>query len=98
VDELAPSAIAWPNEKKQKLLYSEDLALNPPELQVKLHECFGATEHPRLCEGRVSVKTWLCQPDGKRIQSTSDWPQFRAGEYPKLKPALQKKFPGFTWL
>ncbi|HEV8544620.1 MAG TPA: ATP-dependent helicase HrpB [Verrucomicrobiae bacterium] len=98
VDELAPSAIAWPNEKKQKLLYSEDLALNPPELQVKLHECFGATEHPRLCEGRVSVKTWLCQPDGKRIQSTSDWPQFRAREYPKLKPALQKKFPGFTWL
>jgi ATP-dependent helicase HrpB len=97
VDELAPTAVAWPGEKKVKLLYSDD-AGEGPELQVKLHECFGASDHPRICEGRVPVKVWLCSPDGKRLASTTDWPTFRAKEYPKLKPALQKKFPGFTWL
>lgn len=97
VEELAPQAIAWPGEKKLKLLYFENDP-NPPELQVKLHECFAATEHPRICEGRIPVKVWLCSPDGKRLQSTEDWPAFRSKEYPKIKPALQKKFSGFTWL
>jgi ATP-dependent helicase HrpB len=97
VDELAPISIAWPGEKKLKLLYSEE-GKEGPELQVKLHECFGAAEHPRICEGRVPVKVWLCSPDGKRIASTTDWPAFRTREYPKIKPGLQKKFPGFTWL
>jgi ATP-dependent helicase HrpB len=65
---------------------------------VKLHECFAATEHPRVCEGRIPVKLWLTTPDGKRIESTTDWPTFRKTIYPKLKPSLQKKYPGNTWL
>ena len=36
--------------------------------------------------------------DGKRIEPTTDWPAFRAGQYPKLKSGLQKKYPGFVWL
>ena len=36
--------------------------------------------------------------DGKRLQFTLDWPAFKAGVYPKLKPALQKKFPSNTWV
>jgi HrpA-like RNA helicase len=97
LDELAPTAIAWPGTKKMKLLYPETPGTDPPELQVKLHECFDAKEHPRICEGKVAVRVFLCSPDGKRLQRTTDWPQFRANEYPKVKSALQKKFPGFTW-
>ena len=67
---------------------------NPPELQVKLHECFALKEHPRVCEGKLPVRLWLCAPDGKRIESTVNWPAFRTNNYPKLKPALQKKYPG----
>ena len=58
---------------------------------MKLHEIFRLKEHPRICEGRLPVKLWLCAPDGKRLESTLDWPAFKAGIYPKLKPALQKK-------
>jgi ATP-dependent helicase HrpB len=102
LDELAPEAVAWRERKKLKLQYPdnppEDREVNPPEAQVKLHECFGLESHPKICEGEVAVKLWLCSPDGKRIQSTSNWPEFRAKEYPKIKANLQKKFPGFTWL
>jgi ATP-dependent helicase HrpB len=86
--------------KAVKLLYPEntpDEPLKQPELQVKLHESFDLTQHPTICEGKVPVRLWLSSPDGKRLQSTTDWPDFRAKDYPKLRAALQKKFPGFTW-
>ncbi len=103
LDELAPLTLMWPDGKKLKLLYAEETLMkggepNPPELQVKLTECFALKEHPRICEGNLPVKLWLCAPDGKRIESTFNWPAFKANNYPKLKPALQKKYPGTTWL
>jgi ATP-dependent helicase HrpB len=103
LDELAPLTIAWPGEKNLKLLYAEqardeDGEPNSPEVQVKLHECFGLKEHPPVCEGRVPVKIWLTAPDGKRLEPTFNWPAFRANSYPKLKSALQKKFPAVLWV
>ena len=101
LDELAPVAISPGGSKLLKLQYQSNApgeALKEPELQVKLHECFAVSEHPKICEGKVAVRLWLCSPDGKRIQSTTNWPEFRQKEYPKLKGTLQKKFPGFTWL
>jgi ATP-dependent helicase HrpB len=64
---------------------------------VKITECFALKDHPRLCEGRIPVRLWVCAPDGKRLGSTLDWANFRAKEYPKLKPALQKKFSSLLW-
>jgi len=103
LDELLPTAIPGPDGKKHKLLYAEEATTktgepNPPELQVKLTECFALKEHPRVCEGKLPVKLWLCAPDGKRIESTLNWPAFKTGGYAKLKPALQKKYPGTVWL
>jgi ATP-dependent helicase HrpB len=103
LEELAPQTIAWPDGRKLKLLYAveprdDDGEPNAPEAQIKLHECFGLKEHPHICEGKVPVKLWLCTPDGKRIDSTFNWLSFKANAYPKLKPALQKKFPGFLWM
>jgi len=103
LDELAPQTIAWHDGRKLKLLYAEnardeDSAPNSPELQVKLHECFALKEHPHVCEGRVPVRLWLCAPDGKRLEATFSWPAFKANSYPKLKPTLQRKYPGMGWL
>jgi ATP-dependent helicase HrpB len=102
LDELAPTSIPWPDGRKLKLQYPEqphgaEGQPNSPELQVKLHECFALKAHPHICEGHVPVKLWLCTPDGKRLEATSNWIAFRANSYPKLKPALQKKHPGVPW-
>jgi ATP-dependent helicase HrpB len=103
LDELAPVGIPWPDGRKLKLLYAETAVAAgnkpvPPEVQVKLQECFALREHPRICEGKLAVKLWLCAPDGKRIEYTTDWPAFKTGSYPKLRPMLQKKFPGTVWV
>ena len=103
LNELVPVQIEWHDGRKLKLQYAEDDVAkngepNPPELQVKLTECFALKEHPRVCEGKLPVKLWLGAPDGKRIESTLDWPAFRASSYPKLRSALQKKYPGTVWL
>jgi ATP-dependent helicase HrpB len=99
IDEMAPAAIQWPDGRKLKLLYHEsagekDGQANPPEVQVKLHECFCLQHHPKICEGRLPVRLWLCGPDGKRLESTSDWLAFKKISYPKLKATLQRKYPG----
>jgi ATP-dependent helicase HrpB len=95
LDELAPTSMTLGDGRKVKLLYVEN---DLPEVNVKLHECFGLSEHPCVCEGKAPVRLWLCSPDGKRIEPTTNWPKFRQENYPKIKSTLTKKFPGFTWL
>jgi ATP-dependent helicase HrpB len=102
LDELAPVSLPWPAGRKLKLLYSEqardqEAEPAPPELQAKLQECFALREHPRVCDGRLPVKLWLCAPDGKRLEATLDWPAFKASRYPALKPMLLRKYPGLAW-
>jgi ATP-dependent helicase HrpB len=92
LNELAPASIAWLDGRKLKLLYAESARnnegeINPPELQVKLQECFGLKEHPRICEGKQPVKLWLCAPmktDLATLISRRSKPNL-----PKQKPALQ---------
>jgi HrpA-like RNA helicase len=103
LDELAPLSIAWPDGRKLKLQYSERARdekgqLASPELQIKLSECFILKEHTHICEGRLPIKFWLCAPDGKRLEATTNWLAFKANSYPKLKSGLQKKYPGVPWL
>ena len=103
LDELVPLHITWPDGRKLKLLYQEtprdeDGEPNAPEVQMKLHECFPLKEHPHLCEGKIPVKFWLTTPEGKRLEATFNWPAFRTNTYPKLKPALQKKYSSTLWV
>ena len=103
VEGLAPTTIHWPDGKKVKLNYPEEVNLargeaEAPEAQVKLHECFQLRDHPFICEGTLPVKFWLCGPDGKRLEATFNWPAFKTNQYPKLKSTLQKKYPGVGWL
>jgi ATP-dependent helicase HrpB len=103
LDELAPQRITWPDGRKLKLIYpaeitDEDNQPNSPELQVKLHECFQLKEHPHIAEGKMPIKLVLSGPDGKRLETTFNWPAFKANTYPKLKAALLKKYPGVLWI
>ncbi len=103
LDELVPVAVPWLEEKKLKLRYPEEVIDDEgqpvgPEAEVKLQECFQLKAHPHVCEGRLPVKLWLCSPDGKRLEATFNWTAFKANGYPKLKQALQRKYPGTAWL
>jgi ATP-dependent helicase HrpB len=103
LDELLPLSIPAiaADERPLKLSYLDPVEdedeLPVPSVQVKLNDCWGMKEHPRVAEGRVPVRLWLMSPDGKRLDGTTDFPAWKASAYPKIRAAIRAKYPGFTW-
>lgn len=109
IDELAPAAVVW-DGARIKLTYTgvaqlgsdedddDDRSIPPgPEAQIKLSECFPHKTHPAVMEGRVPVRLWLQLPNGKRLDSTTDWPAWREKIYPKHRSMIRTKYAGFLW-
>jgi ATP-dependent helicase HrpB len=100
LDELLPLSIPWPEAGKVKLSYSEPDRKDQdawPTAQVKLTTCRDLKEHPVLCEGKVPVRLWLLLPDGKRLDDTTDFPQWKTTRYPKHRATLRAKYPAILW-
>jgi ATP-dependent helicase HrpB len=102
IESAAPTVINAPDGKKLKLTYpespdAEQLAELAPATQVKLTDCWGIKEHPKIAEGRVPIVLRLTAPDGKRVDETTDFPAWRASVYPRLRSALKAKHSGFIW-
>ncbi len=106
LDELAPMSAVW-EDRRFKLTYAglvklgedenDESMLVGPEAQVKLSETFLCKTHPSVAEGKVPVRWWLLLPDGKRLDSTTNWPHWRETVYPKHRATLRTKYPGFLW-
>ncbi|MDB6174391.1 MAG: Helicase-associated domain protein [Chthoniobacteraceae bacterium] len=98
LDELLPLSIPWPDGRKLKLTYPEpDHDDGWPTAQVKLNDSWGLKEHPMLGEGKVPVRLCLLLPDGKRLEATTDFPKWKAANYPKHRATIKAKYPGFAW-
>lgn len=100
LDELLPLSLRWPTGKPVKLTYSESEhpgAPTWPSAQIKLNDCWGLKEQPLLGEGRVPVQLMLLLPDGKRLDTTTDFPKWKSVSYPKHRATLNSKYPGFAW-
>jgi ATP-dependent helicase HrpB len=93
LNELLPASMPWLNKGTTKISYLN----GSPEAQVKIQECWALEEHPTLCEGRLPVLLKLCDPNGKKIATTTDWPRFLAREWRKHRPILTRKSPGHVW-
>ncbi|MGJ8697205.1 MAG: ATP-dependent helicase HrpB [Verrucomicrobiaceae bacterium] len=93
LNELLPASMPWLDKGTTKLTYTD----GTPEAQVKIQECWALEEHPTICEGQLPVLLKLCDPNGKKIATTTDWPRFLLREWRKHRPLLQRKFPGHVW-
>ena len=93
LNELLPPSIPWLDKGTTKVSYLS----GSPEAQVKIQECWALEEHPCICEGSLPVLLKLCDPNGKKIASTTDWPRFLLREWRKHRPIVAKKFPGHVW-
>jgi ATP-dependent helicase HrpB len=98
LDELLPLSIPWPTVRTVKLTYPEGEDEEPwPTVQVKLSECWGLKTHPMLGEGKVPVRLGLLLPDGKRLDTTTDFPRWKTASYPKHRASINVRYPGFVW-
>ena len=91
VDRLAPPAFHTPLGRKVPVDYPED----GPEIELRLQELFGVTEHPQAAG--VPIKITLLSPAQRPVQVTRDLPGFWAGSYADVRKDMKARYPKHPW-
>lgn len=94
LERVAPTHIAVPSGSRIRVDYAD---ATQPVLAVKLQECFGLTETPRLAEGRVPVTMHLLSPAGRPVQVTKDLASFWRNGYFEVRKDLKGRYPRHPW-
>ena len=68
-----------------------------PVVAVKLQECFGWAETPRLAGGRVPVLFHLLSPAGRPLAVTDDLASFWSGPYAQVRAEMRGRYPKHPW-
>jgi ATP-dependent helicase HrpB len=95
VDRLAPSHIQVPTGSRIRVEYR--LGAEAPVLRVRLQECFGMTDTPKVDDGKRSVLMELLSPGFKPVQLTSDLRSFWEGAYFEVRKELRRRYPKHSW-
>lgn len=94
LDRIAPTHLEVPSGSRIRVEYADSAQ---PVLRVKLQECFGLTETPRLAEGRVPVTMHLLSPAGRPVQVTQDLASFWRSGYFEVRKDLKGRYPRHPW-
>src|SRR5699024_12719654 len=109
LDDLAPTRIEMPSGSRIRLDYpdadrtadGQDTAGSDtpagPVLAVKLQECFGWRDLPRICESRVSIPAHLLSPAGSPLAVTADLASFWANAYGQVRAENRGRYPKHPW-
>ncbi|MCC3298937.1 ATP-dependent helicase HrpB [Arthrobacter caoxuetaonis] len=98
LEELAPERLLVPSGSKVQITYPEvDDDGGRPVVAVKLQECFGWAESPRLAGGRARILFHLLSPAGRPLAVTDDLASFWAGPYSQVRAEMRGRYPRHPW-
>ena len=95
VDRIAPTHVTVPTGSHIRLDYRQ--GAEAPILRVRLQECFGLMDTPRVDEGKRPVLMELLSPGYKPVQLTSDLRSFWGGTYFEVRKELRRRYPRHSW-
>lgn len=95
VNKLAPEKIEVPSGSSIKLHYRNNGEV--PVLAVRLQECFGLADTPKINEGKTGVLMHLLSPGFKPVQVTSDLKSFWENTYFEVRKELKRRYPKHSW-
>ena len=95
VERLAPSHITVPTGSRIRVEYRQ--GADAPVVRVRLQECFGLTDTPRVDDGRRPVLMELLSPGFKPVQLTADLRSFWEGTYFEVRKELKRRYPKHAW-
>ena len=95
VERLAPSHITVPTGSRIRVEYRQ--GADAPVVRVRLQECFGLIDTPRVDDGRRPVLMELLSPGFKPVQLTSDLRSFWEGTYFEVRKELKRRYPKHAW-
>jgi ATP-dependent helicase HrpB len=98
LNDLAPEWLEVPSGSKIRIEYP-DVADGTarPVVAVKLQECFGWAETPRLLGGRVPVLFHLLSPARRPLAVTDDLTSFWSGPYAQVRAEMRGRYPKHPW-
>lgn len=96
--ELAPEWLEVPSGSRVRIDYP-DVGDDDgrPVVAVKLQECFGWAETPRLVGGRVPVLFHLLSPARRALAVTDDLASFWSGPYAHVRAEMRGRYPKHPW-
>ncbi|MFK0402127.1 ATP-dependent helicase HrpB [Microbacterium sp. NPDC090225] len=98
LDELVPERLEVPSGSRVRIAYPTlDDPDARPVVAVKLQECFGWAETPRLVDGRVPVLFHLLSPAGRPLAVTDDLTSFWSGPYAQVRAEMRGRYPKHPW-
>ncbi len=95
LDRLAPTHVTIPTGSRIRLEYRQ--GAEAPVLRVRLQECFGLTDTPRVDGGRLPILMELLSPGFKPVQLTSDLANFWKETYFEVRKELRNRYPRHSW-
>ena len=95
VERLAPSHITVPTGSRIRVEYRQ--GADAPVVRVRLQECFGLMDTPRVDDGRRPVLMELLSPGYKPVQLTADLHSFWEGTYYEVRKELKRRYPKHAW-
>jgi ATP-dependent helicase HrpB len=93
LDRLAPVKMAVPSGSLMTIKYEGD----EPTVQVRLQECFGLMETPKVAGGKVPVVMTLLSPAQRPVQVTRDLEGFWKGAYQLVRKDMRGRYPKHYW-
>ncbi|MEH1545813.1 ATP-dependent helicase HrpB [Cutibacterium avidum] len=97
LDEALPETITVPSGSRIRVDYPEPGSDAAPVLAVKLQECFGWTDGPMICDGRVKVVLHLLSPARRPLAVTDDLASFWANVYPSVRAENRGRYSKHPW-
>ena len=94
-DLLAPTHIMVPTGSRIRVDYRQGAEV--PIVSVRLQECFGLSDTPRVDEGRRPVLMELLSPGFKPVQLTQDLHSFWQSTYFEVRKELRRRYPKHFW-
>ncbi len=95
VDRIAPSYVTVPTGSHIKIDYRE--GSDAPIVSVRLQECFGMTDTPRVDNGTRPLLMELLSPGFKPVQLTKDLRSFWNDAYFEVRKELRRRYPKHYW-
>ena len=93
LDRFAPVKMEVPSGSQMTIHYEEA----EPFVQVRLQECFGLKDTPKVAGGRVPIVMKLLSPAQRPIQITKDLAFFWANGYPLVRKDMRGRYPKHYW-
>ncbi|WP_285313865.1 ATP-dependent helicase HrpB [Pseudarthrobacter sp. fls2-241-R2A-168] len=98
LDDLVPEWLEVPSGSRIRIGYPEAADnTGRPVVAVKLQECFGWAETPRLLGGRVPVLFHLLSPARRPLAVTDDLTSFWSGPYAQVRAEMRGRYPKHPW-